>query len=69
MAKALDPSKYDAATRPFFTVPEVAAYLQISARTIYRLIDDGELPVHRIGRSVRISVSDLEQFVRARRSG
>jgi len=67
MTKAPDYVKSGAITPDFLKVQEVAARLQLSLRTIYRLIDNGELPVHRISRSVRIHVSDFEQFVRARR--
>ncbi len=37
------------------TAHEVATLLQVSVRTVRRLIADGTLPVVRIGRSVRIS--------------
>ncbi len=36
------------------TIPEVASYLRVSARTIYRLIDRKELNAVRIGRQWRI---------------
>jgi excisionase family DNA binding protein len=36
------------------TVNEVAEILQISPRTVRRMIDDGRLPVVRIGRAVRV---------------
>jgi excisionase family DNA binding protein len=37
------------------TVKDVAEHLQVSKRTVHRLIDTGELHVIRIGRSVRVS--------------
>ena len=51
----------------FFTVREVAESVRLSERQIRRLIADGDLAVHRIGRAVRISASDLEQFLRRHR--
>ena len=42
------------------TAHEVAALLQVSLRTVRRLIADGTLPVVRIGRSVRISSEAFE---------
>ena len=36
----------------FLTRRELAAVLKISVRTIDRLVADGELPVHRLGRKV-----------------
>jgi excisionase family DNA binding protein len=50
-------------------VGAVAERLDVSARTVRRLIAAGELPVHRIGRSVRVSADDLARFLAARRYG
>ena len=36
-------------------IDEVAEVLGVSSRTVRRLIDSGALPVHRLGRLVRIS--------------
>lgn len=39
----------------FFTADELAAYLRISKKTLYGLIQDGEVPgVKRFGRILRI---------------
>lgn len=46
----------------FLTVKQLAARWQISARQIHRIIADGELKVHRFGRSVRIAIEDIELF-------
>jgi excisionase family DNA binding protein len=35
-------------------VTQVADRLQVSPRTVWRLIEDGRIPVIRIGRSVRV---------------
>jgi excisionase family DNA binding protein len=45
----------------------VALRLGVSVRTVRRLIAAGELPAHRIGRSVRVSADDLARFLAARR--
>lgn len=47
----------------FFTVGEVALQLNVSPRTVHRWIADRQLVVHRIGRSVRVSVADLKTFL------
>ena len=47
------------------TVDEVATYLQIHPRTIMRMVDRGELPVVRLGKSVRFEVEAVRQFVEA----
>ena len=45
----------------------VARRLDVTVRTVRRLIAAGELPVHRIGRAVRVSEDDLARFLAARR--
>ena len=56
-----------AATTVLHAVKTVAARLDVSPRHIHRLVAAGELPVHRIGRAVRISEDDLRRFLAARR--
>ncbi len=41
------------------TVREAANYLRISARTVYRLIESGQLGAVRIGKQWRIPYRDL----------
>ncbi len=41
------------------TVREAADYLRISARTVYRLIESGQIGAVRIGKQWRIPASDL----------
>jgi excisionase family DNA binding protein len=45
------------------SIATVALQLDVSQKTVRRLIEDGELPIHRIGRQVRISESDLAAFI------
>lgn len=46
------------------TVPETAEKLNVSERTVWRLIADGDLPVVRFGGVVRVRPEDREAFVR-----
>jgi excisionase family DNA binding protein len=48
----------------WFTVAEVAERMRVSRMTVYRLVEAGELPAARIGRSVRINGDDVESFLR-----
>lgn len=41
------------------TVREAASYLRISARTVYRLIESGQISAVRIGKQWRIPANDL----------
>ncbi len=45
------------------TVAETASFFQVSEKTIRRLIDRGELPVVRLGRSVRIDPEAIEKMM------
>jgi excisionase family DNA binding protein len=47
----------------FLTVGEVAAILRVSNMTVYRLINAGQLPAARIGRSFRVRQEDLDRYV------
>src|SRR5438067_1956028 len=45
------------------TIPQVALALNLSRAKIYRLIQNRELPVVRIGRAVRVSWTSLQHWV------
>ncbi|WP_077090672.1 excisionase family DNA-binding protein [Mycobacterium rhizamassiliense] len=49
-------------TRRYITISEAAEYLQISDRTVRRLIADGELTGYRMGRSRRVIRVDLNEI-------
>jgi excisionase family DNA binding protein len=55
----------DTAHTRFLTVGEVANVLRVSNMTVYRLINAGELPAVRVGRSFRLRESDLDAYLRA----
>jgi putative molybdopterin biosynthesis protein len=44
---------------------EAASHLGITARTLYRLIDAGDIPAYKLGRVLRIKRSDVEAFLRS----
>lgn len=46
------------------TVEDAAAILRMSKMTVYRLVDSGDLPHFRIGRTVRIRKDDFEHYLR-----
>jgi excisionase family DNA binding protein len=43
--------------------PAVAEYLGVNPRTVYRLIDEGELPAYKFGRVIRLRERDVADFV------
>ena len=46
----------------WLTATQAARRLGISRIELYRLIDEGRLPAYRIGRVVRLLVSDVEAY-------
>jgi excisionase family DNA binding protein len=42
---------------------ETARRLGITPRTLYRFIDDGQLPAYRFGRVIRLKESEVEEFI------
>jgi excisionase family DNA binding protein len=52
----------------FLTIDEVLGYLNVTSRTIYRLIRIGELPAVRVGRQWRIRRTDLDQWLNRQRT-
>jgi excisionase family DNA binding protein len=50
------------------TIDETAELFSVSKRTVQRHIASGALPVHHIGRGVRISDADIAAFLAANRS-
>lgn len=69
VANALDSSELRQAETlilsddPLLTVAEVARALRVSSMTIYREINDGELPALRIGGTWRIRTSAVEHYL------
>ena len=52
--------------RLLLRVPEVAKALGLGRTKVYELIETGELPVIRLGRAVRVSVTALQKWVEGR---
>ena len=44
----------------YLTLPETLAILRVSRTTLYRMIGRGDLPVSRVGKSLRFLRSDVE---------
>jgi excisionase family DNA binding protein len=51
------------ATARFLTVAEVANLLRVSSMTVYRLINAGELPAVRVGKSYRLREDDVDKYL------
>ncbi|MHB1503754.1 MAG: helix-turn-helix domain-containing protein [Acidimicrobiales bacterium] len=53
----------DVTSTPYLTVREVAASLRVSNMTVYRLINSGDLPAVRIGKSLRLREDDVDRYL------
>ena len=52
--------------RDVLTVPEVAEYLRVTTKTVYALIQRGDLASFRVGRVLRCLRSDVQNFIDSR---
>ncbi len=46
----------------YYRVEEVAEYFAVSVRTVYRLIDEGDLRANRIRGCLRVSVEEIMSY-------
>jgi len=56
-------------TQPLLSVPQAAELLSISVRTVYTLVDRGELPSIRVGGQIRFVPSVLESWLTGQPDG
>lgn len=54
-------------TTEWMSTADAAKALGITPRTLYRFIDQGDLPAFRFGRVIRLKASDVEAFIEANR--
>ena len=45
------------------TVPEVARILRVGVNTVYREIQKGHLKVSRVGRLIRVQLTDVQRYL------
>ena len=69
MMKKRNESRAPQRSQSFHNLADVAKRLKISVKTVRRLVDRGELVVHRFGSSLRVSDTDLTAFERINRIG
>ena len=53
----------DQSAPQWLSTKQAAAYLGIIPRTLYRLIDSGQLPAYRFGRVIRLQRHQLDAFI------
>ncbi len=66
LAKTMPSSPADNA---IMTIGEVADYLKVTERTIYRLAGAKKIPALKVGGSGRFSKADIDRWIREQSSG
>jgi excisionase family DNA binding protein len=51
----------------WLSTAEAARRLGIGARTLYRLIDEGQIPAYKFGRVIRLQSGEVDAFIDAAR--
>ena len=49
------------------TIKEVAQYLKVTERTLYRLAQDGKIPAFKVGASWRFKYADIDAWIEAQK--
>jgi len=52
--------------RRWISVRECSSYLSIHEKSVYRLIDHGEIPASKVGGSIRVDLKKLEEMLEER---
>ena len=47
----------------WLSTQEAARRLGITTRTLYRFVDQGEIPAYRMGRVIRLQASDVNAYI------
>jgi excisionase family DNA binding protein len=63
LQKSVSPTPHP--LKRYYRVDEVAAYFAVSVRTVYRLLDEGDLQGCRIRGCVRVSAEEVRRFEEA----
>lgn len=56
-----------AGVSPWLGTTEAARYLGVVPRTLYRMLDEGQIPAYKMGRVIRIKRTDLEAYLEEHR--
>ncbi len=49
----------------WLSVEEIADHLKISKETVYRWLDKGKIPAHRVGKQWRFKPSEVDDWVKS----
>ena len=54
-----------ASVEPWLSVEEIAAHLGISKETVYRWLEKGRVPAHRVGKLWKFKTAEVDEWVRS----
>jgi len=67
MAPSRDDPADDTEGEGWLSTQSAAHRLGVSPRTLYRFIDQGDLPAYRMGRVIRLRASEVDAFIESTR--
>ena len=47
----------------WLSTQDAARRLGVTPRTLYRFIDEGQLPAYRLGRVIRLQLAEVDEFI------
>lgn len=50
---------------PWFSVEDVAGHLRVSKETVYRWLEKGKIPAHRLGKQWRFKASEVDDWLKS----
>jgi excisionase family DNA binding protein len=48
---------------PWYSVEDIADHLKVSKETVYRWLEKGKIPAHRVGKQWRFKASEVDEWV------
>ena len=54
---------------PVMTIEEIAELWRVSKMSVYRWVKDGDLPYYKVGRTIRVTCADHDEFAKKRKHG
>jgi len=55
------------AANAYFKIEDIAVYLSIKTKTLYAMVEAGEIPHYRIGRLIRFKKGDVDSWMDAKK--
>lgn len=54
-----------ASAEPWLSVEEIAAHLGVSKETVYRWLEKGRIPAHRVGKLWKFKTEEVDSWVKS----